>query len=148
LWGFGVAQEFSEVSPAHHEEFVLNYQLRILELFGLNAYGCCEPLTHKLDMLDKIPRLRRVSVSPWCDIEKAAEKLKGKYIYSWKPNPAIIVGQFNPQIIRAYVGKTIETAKDCILEIILKDTFTIDGEPQRLETFANIVREEINKAYN
>jgi len=148
LWGFGVAQEFSEVSPQHHEEFVLDYQIRILKLFGLNAYGCCEPLTHKFEILYKIPRLRRVSVSPWCDIEKAAEKLKGKYIYSWKPNPAIIIGEFDPEAIRSYIRRTIETAKDCVLEIILKDTFTIDGEPQRLETFARIAREEIEKAYN
>ena len=60
LWGFGVAQELSEVGPDQHEEFILRYQVRILERFGLNAYGCCEPYTNKFDMLKKrIPRLRR-----------------------------------------------------------------------------------------
>lgn len=146
MWGFGVAQEFSEVGPDQHEEFLLNYQLRILEQCGLNAYGCCEPYTNKFDMLKKrVPRLRRVSVSPWCNIEKAAEKLQDKYIYSWKFNPAFIVGKFNPDMIRSYIKRTLEVAKGCVLEIILKDTFTINNDPEILKNWVKITREEIKK---
>jgi hypothetical protein len=65
MWGFCEAQTMSEVSPAMHEEFVLRYQLPVLERFGLNCYGCCEPLHLKLQMLKRrVPRLRRVSISP------------------------------------------------------------------------------------
>ncbi|RMD82327.1 MAG: hypothetical protein D6820_03845, partial [Lentisphaerae bacterium] len=39
LWYFCAAQEFTLVSPAMHEEFLLKYQLPILEKFGLVAYG-------------------------------------------------------------------------------------------------------------
>lgn len=146
LWGFGVAQEFSEVGPAQHEEFLLNYQLRILERYGLNAYGCCEPYTHKFEMLKKrVPRLRRGSVSSWCDVEAAAKELEDKYIFSWKPNPAIIVGKFDPDRIRAYIQKTLQVARGCVLEIILKDTFTIDHDPERLQTWLKLCREEIEK---
>jgi len=49
LWGFATAQIFSEVSPAMHEEFALRHERRFLDLFGLNCYGCCEPLHRKLD---------------------------------------------------------------------------------------------------
>ena len=93
----------------------------------------------------RVPRLRRVSVSPWCDIEVAAKELEDKYIFSWKPSPAIIVGKFDPDRIRAYIRKTLQVARGCVLEIILKDTFTIDHDPERLKTWLKICREEIEK---
>ncbi len=146
LWGFGVAQELAWVSPEQHEEFLLNYQLPILERCGLNAYGCCESYENKFDMLKRrIPRLRRVSVSPWCDIEKAVDALKDKYIFSWKPNPAMVSVNFNPEQIRKYIRRTLEVAKGCVLEIIHKDTFTIAKEPERLEIWTRIAREEIER---
>lgn len=148
MWGFGVAQEFSEVSPAHHEEFILNYQLQILKFFGMNSYGCCEPYTNKFDMVFKVPRLRRVSVSPWCNPKVAAEKLKNNYIYSWKPNPSFIVGKFDRENIRSYIHDALAEARNCVVEIILKDLITIDNEPERLELWISIVREEIEKLWN
>jgi hypothetical protein len=39
---------------------------------GLNYYGCCEPLHNKMDILAKVPRLRKISISPWCDVARAA----------------------------------------------------------------------------
>ena len=146
LWGFGVAQELAWVGPAQHEEFLLNYQLRLLRQCGLNAYGCCESYAAKFDMLKKVPRLRRISISPWCDVAVAADALQDKHIFSWKPNPAMIVGNFDPEAIRAYIRKTLEVARGCVLEIIHKDTFTIRHEPARLETWTRIAREEIERA--
>ena len=131
LWGFGVAQEMSHVGPDQHQEFVLDYQLRMLEHCGLNAYGCCEAYTRKFDMVKAIPRLRRVSVSPWCDIEVAAKDLGNKYIYSWKPNPMLLVGKFDPEASRADIRKTLKVAMGCVLEVIHKDTSTIEQEPAR-----------------
>ena len=146
LWGFGVAQELAWVSPAQHEEFVLNYQLRLLERCGLNAYGCCESYAEKFEMLkSRIPRLRRVSVSHWCDIEKAADALQDKYIYSWKPTPAMVSGRFFPDIVRDYIRRTLDAAKGCVLEMILKDTFTITRQPEKVEAWARIAREEIER---
>ena len=146
LWGFGLAQEMSSVGSDQHEEFILDYQLPILKRCGLTAYGCCEPFTHKFDMVKKIPNLRRVSVSPWCDIEVAAEALRDKYIYAWKPNPAMLVGRYDRDAIRSYIRRTLEVARDCVLEIILKDTITLEQEPERIETWARIAREEIDRA--
>ncbi len=141
-WGFSEAQEFSQVSPAMLEEFVLPYQARLAERFGLNCYGCCESLTHKLGGIKKwIPRLRRISISPWTDIRVAAEELQDKYIYSWKPNPSEMIITFDPAHIRRSVAETLEVAKDCVLEIILKDIHTVQGEPQRLATWVDIAQE-------
>ena len=146
LWGFGAAQSASEIGPQMHEEFILQYDLYLLRHCGLNSYGCCEPYTHKFDILERnIPGLRRVSVSPWCDIVGAAEALQDKCIYSWKPNPAMLTGRFDPDRIRAYIRETLEVARDCVVEIILKDTFTIEHEPSRLLTWTQIAREEIER---
>ena len=39
LWTHVSAQEFTAVSPAMHEEFLLRYQRPIMDHFGLVAYG-------------------------------------------------------------------------------------------------------------
>ncbi len=150
LWGFCDAQSMSEVSPAMHEEFVLPYQLRILERFGLNCYGCCEPLHLKLDMLKKhVPRLRRVSISPWADKRISAEKLGDEIIFSWKPNPAPLAAfSFDEELVRRDIRETIEIAKahGCVLEIILKDTHTCRNEPWRFDRWSEIAMEEAERA--
>ncbi len=81
MWGFGESQETTQVSPSMFEEFIFPYQLPILERFGLNCYGCCEPLNKRWYLIKKIPRLRRVSISPWADLHDMAEKLGSNYIY-------------------------------------------------------------------
>jgi hypothetical protein len=143
FWGFATAQMFSEVSPEMHEEFALMHEKRFLELFGLNCYGCCEPLHNKLDLVIKhIPRLRRISISPWADIEKSAEILQDKYIYSWKPNPAILAGiTFKPEEIRCEIRDFCEKTHGCITEIIMKDTHTVNNEPERMWEWVKIAKE-------
>ena len=66
MWGCSNAQIFSEVSPQMHWEFALEHDLRWLARWGLTYYGCCEPLDRKIDLLRRIPNLRKISVSPWC----------------------------------------------------------------------------------
>lgn len=150
LWGFTEAQTMSEVSPAMHEEFVLPYQLPILERFGLNCYGCCEPLDRKLDfLLARVPRLRRVSISPWADVRRSAEKLGDRAIFSWKPNPAALAGvHFAEEAVRAEIRETIAIAAEhgCVLEIILKDTHTCNHQPARFDAWARVAMEEARRA--
>jgi hypothetical protein len=146
MWGFCEAQTMSEVSPAMHEEFVLPYQLPILELFGLNCYGCCEPLHHKLDMLKRhVPRLRRVSISPWADKRISADALGSDYIFSWKPNPAYLAAiDFDPELVRRDIRETVDIARDhgCVLEMILKDTHTCNNDPGRFDLWTKVAMEE------
>ncbi len=150
MWGFCESQTMSEVSPAMHEEFVLPYQVPIAERFGLNCYGCCEPLHHKLDILKKyVPRLRRVSISPWADKTISARKLGPDIIYSWKPNPAPIAAiEFDPEWVRRDIRETIEIAADhgCVLEIILKDTHTCNNQPWRFDEWTKIAMQEALRA--
>lgn len=92
LWGYMASQEFACVSPSMHEEFLLRYQLPILEKFGLTAYGCCEDLTNKIDILRQIPNLRRIAVSPFADVAKCAGQIGRNYVISYRPSPTDMVG--------------------------------------------------------
>ena len=145
-WGCATAQIFSEVSPEMHWEFALRHEMRILEKFGLTYYGCCEPLDIKMDILRRVPNLRKISMSPWVDPVRAAELLGGEYVYSLKPNPAILAEDtWRPEQARAELRDTLEKVCGCNVEIILKDISTVRHEPQRLWEWAEMAMEEAGR---
>ncbi|MFA4943197.1 MAG: hypothetical protein WC789_00665 [Lentisphaeria bacterium] len=141
LWASAEAQEMALVSPEMHAEFILAYEKRLLAPFGLNGYGCCEDLTRKLDDVLTIPNIRRISISPWADVALCAAKLRGKAIVSWKPQPAMLVGAFNPGAVREYLRHALEATQGCAVEMILKDTHTCENHPERFDQWCRIARE-------
>jgi hypothetical protein len=143
LWGVGAAQIFAAVSPAMHEEFALRHEARWYERFGLNFYGCCEPLHNKVDIIMKnIPRLRKISMSPWVDFDKAVEKVRDAVVFAWKPNPAVLAAPtWDPEAVRRDMEEKLEKARDCIVEIHMKDISTLKYQPQRLWQWAQIASE-------
>jgi hypothetical protein len=90
LWMFGLAQMFSTVSPQMFKEYEVEYTNRICERFGLVYYGCCDPLDGKMNEVRMIPNVRKVSMSPWVNEERGAEEIGKEYVYSRKPNPALL----------------------------------------------------------
>ena len=141
-WGTSTGQIFSGVSPAMHDEFCLQYELRWLERFGLNCYGCCEPLHNKIGILRKVPRLRRVSMSTWVDLDKAAERIGRDFIFSYKPNPAIFAwDDWNPGQARADLRNALERTRGCVVELIMKDVSTCRKEPRRLWEWSELAVE-------
>jgi hypothetical protein len=149
MWGHATTQIFSEVSPAMHDEFALQYEKRILERFGLNCYGCCEPLHKKLDLVKTIPNLRRVSMSPWVNVEEGAAALEDKYIFSYKPNPAVIAAEtWNPKSVYTMLREIFEKTKGCIVEIIMKDTHTCRNQPHRMWEWVKIAKETAGEFIN
>ncbi len=143
LWGFAESQETVGVSPQMFGEFIFPYQLTILSRFGLNCYGCCEPVDARWKYLEKIPHLRRVSVSPWAKIPRMAEYLGDRYIFSMKPNPAdLAMPTFDEERIRANLRQAMQTTRNCRLEVIMKDNNTIGNDPRRVTRWVQIAREE------
>jgi hypothetical protein len=143
MWGFAESQETTNVSPEMFAEFVFPYQLPILERFGLNCYGCCEPVDKRWHVLERVPRLRRVSVSPWSNLAAMAEKLGNRYVYSMKPNPSYLaLPSFDEERIRADLRAALQVTKDCRVELIMKDNHTIRNDPQRVIRWVQIAREE------
>ena len=146
LWGCATAQIFSEVSPAMHEEFALRYERRWLERFGLTYYGCCEPLDTKMSILRTVPNLRKISMSPWIKVDRAVEGVGADYVFSFKPNPAILAeDHWRPEVARAQLRTVLEATRNCVVEIILKDISTVRYEPQRLWEWVTLAREEAER---
>jgi len=142
LWGCSNAQVFSEVSPEMHWEFALRHEMRFLERWGLAYYGCCEPLDRKMDLLRRIPNLRKVSMSPKADPARGAEALGRDYVYSMKPNPAILAEDvWRLDRARADLRDALEKTRGCNVEIIMKDISTIRYEPQRLWEWTRMASE-------
>jgi hypothetical protein len=146
MWGSATAQIFAEVSPAMHEEFALRYERRWLERWGLTYYGCCEPLHNKMGVLSSVPNLRKVSMSAWADADKGAAELGDKYVFSHKPNPAILAeSDWRPELARQRYHEILEKTRGCVVEIILKDISTVRYQPQRLWDWVRIAKEEAEK---
>lgn len=144
LWVLSESQETSNVSPMMFEEFVFRYQLPVVERFGCLYYGCCEPLEQKWDIIQRFPNLKRVSVSPWCDEAFMADALGRNYVYSRKPNPTLVSTPFfDEDAIRADILRTLDIARDCELEFVLKDVHTVCNQPQRLARWTELTREVI-----
>lgn len=142
LWYFCAAQELTLVSPAMHDEFMLQYQIPIIEQFGLVAYGCCENLTKKIDMLRQVPNLRIIGVTPSADVAECAEQIGTDYVIAWRPNPTdMVCAGFDEDLIRRTIGHGLEATKGCHVHIQLKDVETVQGEPERLVKWVQLVRE-------
>jgi hypothetical protein len=135
LWTFGMAQIFSAVSPTMHQEFELNYAVKWYSRFGLVYYGCCEPLHDKIALIKKVPHVRKISMSPWVDVERGAEQIGRNFVFSRKPSPAFLAGDtWRPEIVEKDLRDTMELCAlyECPLEFILKDISTVGYKPQRL----------------
>jgi len=148
MWGCSNAQIFSEVSPEMHWEFALRHDFRWLERWGLTYYGCCEPLQNKVDLLRKIPNLRKVSVSPWNDYRRILPEFAGKYVASVKPNPAIFADDsFNSALARDNMEAAVKAGGDFShIEFIMKDISTVRYKPQNLWAWSDIAMDVANRA--
>lgn len=146
LWGFAESQETVGISPAMFEEFVFPYQLPLLKRFGLNCYGCCEPLDKRWHIVQRFPHLRRISVSPWANRSFMAEMLGDRYIYSMKPTPAdLALPTFDEEHIRLTLRKDLEATRNCRVEVIMKDNHTIANDPSRVIRWVQIARAEAER---
>ena len=141
-WGCSTSQIFSEVSPDMHEEFALQYERPMLERYGLTYYGCCEPLHRKMDILKTVKNLRKISMSPWINMEEASEALDRNYVFSFKPTPAhLATDSFNDELVKNYLKDFLGKTKRNCREIILKDVTTVRNDPSRLERWAKLAME-------
>jgi hypothetical protein len=143
-WCWAESQETTVVSPAMYREFFLPYLARLAQRFGLVYYGCCEPVHDRLDaIIEAMPNLRSVSVSPWSDQSAVAEMLGRRYVYSRKPDPVPISGP-NPhwENVEADLRATREAtrAHDCNVELLFRDVYTIEGDPSRMVRWVELAK--------
>ena len=143
LWGFTESQETVSVSPEMYEEFVFPFEKPLMDRFGLTCYGCCEPLHGRWPVVSRHHALRRVSCSPWADLDKLAGYLENRYIVSLKPNPAMLaVPTIDEQAIRRQLRQALDAMRGCVVELIMKDNHTIARRPENVVRWCQIAQEE------
>ena len=147
-WTFGTSQIFSMVSQEMHEEFEHPYLKKLFERFGNVYYGCCEPLHNKIDMIRKLPNVRKISISCWADPIIAAKNIGGDYVLSNKPNPAVVAGNsFDAEIVKNHIQKVTEACKqnNTPVEFILKDISTVNYRPKRIIEWAQTAMKTVKE---
>ena len=149
IWFRTMAQMFSSVSPAAHDEFDMQYSLPLASRCAFTYYGCCEPLTDRIDKLKQYPNLRKVGCSAWADVEKTAEQLGHDYVLSRKPNPASVAIETDPAVVRKEIEDTV---KACLkygtpCDITLKDISTVGYKPQNLIVWARTASAVLDAYY-
>jgi hypothetical protein len=146
LWMFGLAQMLGSVSPKMFHEFEVAYTSQICERFGLVYYGCCDPLDDRIDKVRMIPNVRKVSMSPWVDQARGAAEIGTDFVFSRKPNPALVAMEhFNAEQVRADLIQTRDICRESgsPLEIILKDISTVRYDSRRLSEWAGIAMDVV-----
>ena len=144
IWGRGLAQIFSSVSPDMHDEFDIQYAKEVLEPFGYVYYGCCEPLDTKIDILRQIKNLRKISISPWANVHVAAEAIGSDYVLSAKPSPSnLTCAASQPEVIEKEIREILRAgrANNCPLELVLKDISTANYKLENLVTWERTAME-------
>ena len=146
IWGRGAAQIFASVSKAMHEEFDIAYMKQTIGQCGLVYYGCCEPLDKKIDIVEKIPNLRKIGVTPWADVNVAAEAIGKKYVVSSKPNPAAVgVAMLDKDALKKEISAILDACKrnNCSCDIVLKDISTCSNRPENIFEWEQTVMEMV-----
>ncbi len=141
-WGFIEAQEAVGLSPAMYGEFIHPYQRRVGDRYGLINYGCCEPVHHFWPVLQQFHNLRKVTVSPWCDVPSISASAGRSVVLSRKPHPMKLCGPtFDAAAFADDIAETLAITRDNFIELVFRDTVPLNGTMQeRLVEACGIIR--------
>ena len=149
MWGCANSQETVGVSPELFHEFCFPYYRDACEPVGLLYYGCCEPAHPFWDDIRRLPHLKKVSISRWCDERFMGEALAGTgVIYSRKPDPNFLSvdESLSEDAWATHIRETLEAAPNAAMEFIIRDVYTVHGNLENPRRAAEIARAEITKA--
>lgn len=149
VWGRGAAQIFSNVSPAMLEEFEIPFVKEFFQDFGLVYYGCCEPLDKRIHIVREIPNLRKISITPWADVDNGAAQIGRDFVMANKPNPAHLAADvLDVELIRKETQRTLDACKrnHTPVELVLKDISSVNYHPEHLDLWAKVVMETVLNA--
>jgi hypothetical protein len=103
-----------------------------------------------MDYLRQFKNLRRISITPWANADRAAEAIHGDYVLSYKSNPAFVASEiFDPKPVQDEIKHVLSACKrtNTPCEIILKDISTVRNHPENLNKWMNTVNEVIDKYF-
>lgn len=148
MWGSANSQETVGVSPAMFNEFCFPYYRDVCEPLGLIYYGCCEPAHPFWGDISRLPHLKKVSISRWCDERFMADALRGKEIvFSRKPDPNFLSVDvtLNEAAWADHIRATLAVTRGVCVEFIVRDVYTVHGNLSNPRRAVEIARREIDR---
>ena len=136
LWCAANSQEFQMVSPRMQEEFLLHYQIPVLQQFGAVQYGCCEDLSQKIGIVLKIPNLRVFVSSYWTDLEKVIEACGATHTIMWRQPAALVAHAHDIEPIKRHLEDGMRRLRGGHYQVVLRELETLRGHPERLREWA------------
>lgn len=150
MWGAANSQETVGVSPEMFHEFCFPYYRDVCEPLGLIYFGCCEPAHPFWGDLSRLPHLKKISISRWCDEKFMGDALRGtEVVYSRKPDPKFfgVDVKLDEAGWAAHVRETLEATRGCFVEFIVRDVYTVHGNLDKPRRATEIARKEIDRHY-
>jgi hypothetical protein len=142
-YGYLESQESAGISADMFTDFLMPHFTRFASKFKLLKFGCCEAVHDLMPALQRLPGLRKVSVTPWCDIRKLTETCREDIIWSRKPIPLKLCGEtFVLDDLRNHLQKTLDIGKDYFIEFVYRDTNPLTGDmTDRIAQTCDMIRE-------
>jgi hypothetical protein len=130
-FGYLESQESAGISADMFGEFVMPHFRRLADKFKLLMFGCCEPVHDLMPALQRLHGLRKVSVTPWCNLEKLVETCAPDIIWCSKPIPLTLCGDtYNPAEQRRHLREILDIGRDWFVEFVYRDTCLLSGAMQ------------------
>ncbi|MEI7670498.1 MAG: hypothetical protein WCK00_00120, partial [Deltaproteobacteria bacterium] len=149
IWGHSADQIMTCVSPDMTMEFCFEHEKKWASLFGLYSYGCCERLDKKLDLLAKsFPNLRKVSSSPYSDLESMMEQAGDRYVISFKPNSTYLAHEnADFDYLRTEMATALDLSRKYKVNMVfnMKTMISLNGDPTRLWEWCNMASDMISQ---
>ena len=145
-WGNTCAEVCNVVSPEMHDRFAFEFDRQLMRQFRYINVGCCETLDTKTAELRRVPNVRKVSVSEWCDVKRAAENLGSDYVYSYRAAGVHFVRDpWDIDAARAEIQAVLDATRGSPVELVLNIGGTLgEGDGGRkLAEWCRIVRDLI-----
>jgi hypothetical protein len=142
-WAYVSAQTSMGLSPQMFEQFCHRYHERYAAghpPYRVYYHGC-ECLDERMDIIARLPNLRRFHVSPWTSARLAAEKLGDRFVLECHVHPAETLMSPDPAYMRRSIREILDAAGDRIIDINLSDIHTVNGHPESLRLWAQIAQE-------
>jgi len=142
-YGYLESQESAGISSEMFDEFLMPHFVNFACKFKLLMFGCCEAVHNLMPVLQRLPGLRKVSVTPWCDMYKLAETCRQDVIWCRKPIPLKLCGEvFLPDEMREHLQETLDIGKDYFIEFVYRDTNLLTGHmTDRVAQTCRMIRE-------
>ncbi len=148
MWGSANSQETVGVSPAMFSEFCFPYYRDVCAPMGLLYYGCCEPAHPFWEDIRRLPHLKKVSISRWCDQQFMGDALRGtEIVFSRKPDPNFLSvdRRLDEDAWAAHIRETLEASRGCQVEFIIRDVYTVHGDIGNAKRAVEVARRETDR---